>query len=234
VNLTQNSHRFTSRLFTTDLVQKHSAPLVQAEQLPDTQFKRVISDRILLEHRFHHIVNEVPETSAVKAGLVINLGGQYQAERWIDGRFHQHRMHTGDFTVFPAGILYRVAWDRPQELLMVGFDPSLIQQKILELNDCEKLQSSVKCDREFFPQHKLNDPLIYQLGLALKTELNANRSIDRIYTESLIDTLLVHLLRLCSSQPNSASSAERGLSKSQLQAVIDYIQANRPVRKPVY
>jgi hypothetical protein len=73
VNSQANSHRFTSQLFTMDLAQKYSAPLVQTEQLPDTQFKRVISDRILLEHRFHHIADEVPETSTVKAGLVINV-----------------------------------------------------------------------------------------------------------------------------------------------------------------
>jgi AraC family transcriptional regulator len=234
VNSSANSHRFTSQLFTTDLAPKYSAPLVQTEELPDTQFKRVISDRILLEHRFHHIVSEVPEVSTVKAGLVINLGGQYQAERWIDGKFYQHRMQPGDFTVFPAGISYRVAWDRPQELLMVGFDPSLIQQKVLELNDLSTSQLSVNYKGEIFPQHKFNDPLIYQLGLALKTELNANRSTDRLYTESLTDTLLVHLLRLCSSQTHLASSfdsrferlRQRGLSKTQLQAVIDYIQAN--------
>jgi hypothetical protein len=103
VNSVQNSHRFTSRLFTTDLAQKlvvDRSPLLQTKHLPDTHFKRAIGDsprerlrqRILLEHRFHHVVSEVPEVSTVKAGLVINLGGQYQAERWIDGKFHQHRM----------------------------------------------------------------------------------------------------------------------------------------------
>jgi hypothetical protein len=80
VNLAQNSHRFTSQLFTTDLAHKYSATLVQTDRLPDTQFKRAISDRIPLEHRFHHIAGEVPETSTLKAGLVINSGSQYQAE----------------------------------------------------------------------------------------------------------------------------------------------------------
>jgi AraC family transcriptional regulator len=226
VNLQQNSHRFTSQLFTTDLAEKHSAPLVQTEQSPDTKFKRAIADGILLEHRFHHIVSEVPEVSTVKAGLVINLGGQYQAERWIDGKFYQHRMQTGDFTVFPAGISYRVAWNRPQELLMVGFDPSLIQQKVLELNDFRKSQLSFNYKGEIFPQHKFNDPLIYQLGLALKIELNVNRSLDRLYIESLTDTLLIHLLRLCLSQFHSPVSFDSSLSKLELQTVLDYIHAN--------
>jgi hypothetical protein len=70
-------------------------------------------------------------------------------------------MQTGDFTVFPAGIADRVAWDRPQELLMVGFDPSLIEQKVLELGDLKKSQFSVNYKGEIFSQHKFNDPLIY-------------------------------------------------------------------------
>jgi hypothetical protein len=137
MNSQENSHRFTSRLFTTDLAQKHfdrwrsvsaqadafadakasptrterESPLVQTQQLPDTEFKRVITDRILLEHRFHHSANEVPETPTIKAGLVISLGRHYEVDRWIDGKFHHHHIQTGDFTVFPAGISYRVAWD---------------------------------------------------------------------------------------------------------------------------
>jgi AraC family transcriptional regulator len=225
MNLQENSHRFTSRLFTTDVDQKHfdQSPLIQSEQLPDTHYKRVVSDRILLEHRFHHSANEVPETPTAKAGLVINLGKYYQVDRWIDGKFHHHRLQTGDFTVFPAGTSYGVAWDRAIEVLMVGLDPALIQQTVLELNDCGKWKLAANCDLGIFPENKLDDPLIYQIALALKNELNANASIDRLYTESLTDTLLVHLLRYCSSQPSNRSVSAQGLVNSQLQSIFDYI-----------
>lgn len=223
INSKQNSHRFTSELFTADLSPKHSAPLVQTEQLPDTQFKRVISDRILLEHRFHQIAGEVPETSTVKAGLVINLGSQYQAERWIDGKFYQYRMHRGDFTVFPAGISYRVVWDRPQELLMVGLDPSLIQQTVLELKDSEIRQLSYQLYLEMFSQSKLQDPLVYQIGLALKNELNTNGLFDRLYTESMVNTLLIHLVKCHSCNPHSSPQLTNGLTHLRLQQVLEYI-----------
>ncbi len=74
MNSPEHSYQFTSDLFITDLDQKQfdRSPLVQTQQLPDTKFKRVVTDRILLEHRFHQIANEVPETPIVKAGLVIN------------------------------------------------------------------------------------------------------------------------------------------------------------------
>jgi AraC family transcriptional regulator len=236
MNSPEHSYQFTSGLFITDLAQKQldrwrslaerESPLVETQQLPDTRFKRVVGDRILLEHRFHQIANEVPETPTVKAGLVINLGRQYELDRWIDGKFHHDRIQTGDFTVFPADISYGVAWDRSIEVLMVGFDPALIQQTVLELNDYNRRKLVANCDLEIFPKDKLNDPLIYQISLALKHELNTNGSVDRLYTESLTDTLLVHLLRYCSSQPFDRSLLDRGLANSQLQEIVDYIYEN--------
>jgi AraC family transcriptional regulator len=109
---------------------------------------------------------------------------------------------------------------------MVGFDPALIQQTVLELNDCEKWKLANNCDLDIFPKNKLNDPLIYQISLALKNELNANGSIDRLYTESLTDTLLVHLLRYCSSQSFDRSLSDRGFANSQLQEILEYIHEN--------
>jgi hypothetical protein len=189
VKLTQNSPAIvqpTSEMFLKqDRSQKSS--FILSRQSPETSFKRVVSDRISLEHRCHHIANEVPECSVIKAGLVINIGQHYQAERWIDGRFRQDCIQQGDFTVFPAGTPYRVVWDRPVELMMIGFDPLLIQQKSWDLDQRRRNDG----DLQGFPRHKLNDPLIYQIALALKKELDTSGCIDRLYTESLIDTLLV-------------------------------------------
>jgi AraC family transcriptional regulator len=223
VNLEKSSCQFTSNLFIEDLAQQNSSPavidqlpLIQTEKSPDTNFKRAISDRILLEHRFHHIANEVPECSVIKAGLVINIGEYYQAERWIDGKFRRDCIQRGDFTLFPAGTPYRVVWDRPVELMMIGFNPSLIQQKAWEINGRNGSES------EIFSRHKLNDPLIHQISLALKTELNTNECVDRLYTESLIDTLLLHLLR----RSVSASDFKQGLPPAKLQKVLNYIREN--------
>jgi AraC family transcriptional regulator len=223
------SEEHTSRLFTTDLARKYAfqvgvdrSPLVQSEQLPDTNFKRAIGNRILFEHRFHYIGSEVPECSPIKAGLVINLGEQYQVDRWIDGKFYHDRIQRGDFTLFPSGISYRVIWDRPIELLMLGFEPSLIEQTALELKDMGRLQFSGNYDREILPQYKLNDLLIYQIGLALKAQLYTHGSIDSLYTESMVNTLLVHLLKCHSSRFDSATSTN-GLPAFTLDLVLEYI-----------
>jgi AraC family transcriptional regulator len=222
VKLTQNSPATvqpTSEMFLR-CEQSPKPPSILSRQSPETSFKRVVSDQISLEHRCHHIANEVPECSVIKAGLVINIGQHYQAERWIDGMFRQDHIQQGDFTVFPAGTPYRVVWDRPVELMMIGFDPLLIQQKSWDLEKRRGNDGNLRG----FPRHKLNDPLVYQITLALKKELDTSGCIDRLYTESLIDTLLVHLLRRCATQPDTM--ATQGLSNVKLQEVLDYIHGN--------
>jgi AraC family transcriptional regulator len=225
MELEESPDRFASRLFTTNSAPTRSL-LAQSEQLPDTRFKRVISNQILLEHRQHHIANEVPECPTVKAGLVINVGQSFQVDRWIDGKLHQNSIQSGDFTILPAGVDYRVAWDRPVELFMVGFDRSLIQQTVSEFNDSEKQRIPWSDGIGLLPHHKIHDPLIYQLGMALKSQLHTDRALDRLYTESMLNALLVHLLRCYASPSYLAPPAIGGLPKLRLQLVIEYIHAH--------
>jgi AraC family transcriptional regulator len=221
----ESPDRFTSRLFTTSLAPTRSL-LTQSEQLPDTRFKRVIRDQILLEHRQHHIANEVSECPTLKAGLVINVGQPFQVDRWIDGKLHQDSIQSGDFTILPAGVDYRVAWDRPVELFMVGFDRSLIQQTVSEFNDSEKQRIPWSDGIGLLPHHKIYDPLIYQLGMALKSQLHTDRALDRLYTESMLNALLVHLLRCYTSPSYFAPPAIAGLPNAQLNQAIEYIHAH--------
>jgi AraC family transcriptional regulator len=230
--LRESSDRFASRLFTTSSAPPASQAassrsiLTRSEQLPDTHFKRVIGDQIRLEHRFHHIANAIPECSVIKAGLVLSFGPPYQVDRWIDGKFRRDCIQTGDFTVFPEGVAYRVAWDRPVELLMLGFDRSLIEQTVLAFNQDERQRIPTSYNLEVLPLHKLNDPLIYQIGLALKTALQTDGAIERLYTESMLNALLVHLLRCYASESYLAPRSITGLSNAKLKQVIEYIQAH--------
>jgi AraC family transcriptional regulator len=227
----ENPDRFASRLFLNDSPLQRSPETArslepQTIELPDTRFRRIVRDRILLEHRQHYLANEVPECPTVKTGLVINVGQPFQVDRWIDGKLHQESIQSGDFTILPAGVDYRVAWDRPVELFMVGFDRSLIQQTVSEFNDSEKQSIPWRDCIGLLPHHKIHDPLIYQLGMALKNQLHTDRALDRLYTESMLNALLVHLLRSYTSPSYLAPLAIGGLPKLQLQLAIEYIHAH--------
>lgn len=211
-------------MVTVDLTQEKSHQQVLGK-LSDNYFKRAIADRFVIEHH-RHAAHEIKRCSVVQAGIVLNLGGTYYADQWIDRNFHHHRFERGDFIVFPAEISHRVIWDRSIEFLIIGFDSSLIQQTILELNDIEGPKKHTNCQLEIVPQDKLHDPLIYQIGLALKTEFQLNGLLNHLYAESMVKALLVHLLRRYSSAPYEPIEITSGLPKLKLKQVLEYIHEN--------
>jgi AraC family transcriptional regulator len=214
----------SSSLTTIDLTQEKSHQQVLSK-LSNNYYQRFASDQFVIEHH-RHPAHEIQHCSVIQAGMVLNLGGTYHADQWIDGNFHNHRFDRGDFIIFPAEISHRVIWDRSIEFLMVGFDSSSIKQTILELNDCEKQKNYSNCELKIVPQDKLQDPLVYQIGLALKTELQVNGTVNNLYTESMINALLVHLLRRYSSSPYAPPEITNGLSKLKLNRVLEYIHDN--------
>lgn len=207
---------------TVDLIQEQSHQQVLGAS--DSHFKRVAIEQFVVEHH-RHPAHEIQHCCVVQAGVVLNLGRTYHAEQWIDEKFYQNQFEKGDFTVFPAEISHRVIWDRPIEFLILGFDASLVQQTILELNDTET-KISANHDPKIVPHDRLNDPLVHQIGLALKREFQSNGALNHLYVESMVNALLVHLLRRYSSQLYSPPELTKGLPLLKLRRVVEYIHEN--------
>ena len=79
---------------------------------------------------------------------------------------------------------------------------------------------------ELVPCFQKADPLILGIGLALKTEIELKDRGNRLYIDSLTNTLTVHLLRHYSTKRLSIQEYTDGLSKYQLRQVIEYINDN--------
>ena len=73
------------------------------------------------------------------------------------------------------------------------------------------------------PQKPLYDPLILQIGLALKADLESHRPGGRLYAETMATALAVHLLRNYSPHSHKSVHYLGGLSPTQLKLVVDYI-----------
>ena len=75
--------------------------------------------------------------------------------------------------------------------------------------------------------HFMNfDPLIYQILLALKTELETNPLNSRFYAESAATFLAAHLVKHYTTRQPVFQEYTQGLSPYKLRRVIDYIQAH--------
>ncbi|MBE9041840.1 helix-turn-helix transcriptional regulator, partial [Oscillatoriales cyanobacterium LEGE 11467] len=139
----------------------------------------------------------------------------FHASYEVNGTWrHQHYTH-GDIVIFPANEPFPTTQiDRDVELIELFLEPAMLSQTVGE---------SVAESIELVPQPKLRDPLIQQMGLALKAELEAGGSDSRLYASSMAAALSVHLLRRYSSSPTETKDYVGGLPKYKLKQAISYI-----------
>ena len=138
-------------------------------------------------------------------------------ERRIDGRLRQEQNIQGDCIIVPANTTHQAAWDHEGSALTIAIEPTVFAQTIYEVVDPDKI--------ELLPQFATPDPFIYQIGIALKSALIKNSHSSRLYTETLINTLILHLLEHYSVPGNSFKSVKGKLPQYKLQKIIDYINA---------
>ena len=180
---------------------------------------------------FDYVVNsgidsgyEVPEHHCRQHVIVIatDIDKPIYRERRIDGQFTKERLVSGDVCFCPLNHSHW-AYARPEKgetssAMIVSLEPSLFTSSLPE---------SVNPDTvELIPHFMQPDPLIYQIGLALKAELELNPYKSRFYAESMAIALSAHLIQRYTSVKHSIPNYSGGLSKYQLRRAIDYIQAH--------
>ena len=94
--------------------------------------------------------------------------------------------------VVPADVTHQVQWNRASELLILSLTPALLSQAA---------DGSIV---DLVPRSPQPDPLIHQIGLMLKQELEEGGG-DRLYFEALLNCLTVYLLTKYSTFKRSSS-----------------------------
>lgn len=158
---------------------------------------------------------EMPENHLAQHILSINIGADRKIERVIDGRFQQEQFLSGNVAIYPAHVNYSLRWEKESEFLLLGIDPTLLSQIAIELSTLETV--------ELMPLLAIHDPLIQNLALSLKAELESPQIGGKLYVESIAQTLAIHLLRNYSTHRTKEPPTHHGLPKHKLQQAIDYI-----------
>lgn len=141
----------------------------------------------------------------------------FQAERRLDGKFKHYAHGNGRVDVIPAFLNHWTNWDREVEFSVIAISPTLLNQTTQEL-----MQREI----ELIPQVSIDDPVIQQLALALKTEIQTGCMSGRLYGESLGTALAARLVQNYAVSKSALEFKASGLPQSQLERVIDYIKAN--------
>ena len=169
---------------------------------------------ISLEH--HYLPpGETPEYTVEQYILSINIGQSFQYERIIAGHLQTGLIANGAVGVCPLHLPHMLRWSEAANLLLLKLEPQLLTRHALELLGSDRV--------ELVPYFAVADPLIQQIGLALRAELQLHGSNGRLYAESMANALAVHLLRHCSTQRQNIPVYPGGLPLNKLQLVTDYI-----------
>jgi AraC family transcriptional regulator len=198
---------------------------------------QILSNRPLLNshqanwnniHLAHHrqIVHEIPEISSQQHIVVIPLGCQIvDMEFSSEGCSHNPIFQGNDYQsciqFFPADLPFSQRSRRGAvevEFIHCYLDPAYFTQIAYE---------SVNPDQvEVLLELKRADPLIHQIGLALKADLEVDGMGNGFYADSLTTALCAHLLRHYATRKPIFREYDDGLSKRQLRQAIDYINSH--------
>jgi AraC family transcriptional regulator len=171
---------------------------------------------IQLAYHRHTAAFETPEHCFPQHFITIHRNSSaIVKERMLDGDFQSDRFRDGDICLTPATTPVSVRLHDACEVMHLYLEPTLMAQLTAEVADIDNL--------ELIPQFKLNDSLIYQIGVALKAKLELGGVCDRLYTESMAMAISAHLINYYSTQDLKVRSYSNGLSQARLKQAIEYM-----------
>jgi AraC family transcriptional regulator len=157
--------------------------------------------------------HDTPDYSFPHNTITIGLG--YRAKEFgVNGRIYKDFVH-GNIGIIPAGYEIKTQAYGDAEFILLAVESSKMAFTAYEFVDIDRLG--------MLPQIFGFDPLIYQIGLELKKELETTGVDSCIYAESMATALAVHLIKRYSAQPQAIKEFTDGLAKYKLREVMTYI-----------
>ena len=125
---------------------------------------------------------------------------------------------SGNLCITPAGQSISAIWEKRLDNMMMILDPAFIDRAASE--------NGISSRFEFAEVYKQNDPLIQQLGLTLLEESESATPSGRLYSDSVIQTLTLHLLNHYGTSQPVSPNVTGGLPGYKLRRVKEFITEN--------
>ncbi|HEX6555656.1 MAG TPA: AraC family transcriptional regulator [Ktedonobacteraceae bacterium] len=149
------------------------------------------------------------------------LLSECQTERRVDGgQLQRNHAGSGDVIIYPASSEHWIRWQQNTEFLLLFLDPALVTQTA----DALAVRSTIELIES---EKETQDPLLQQIGLALKAEIDeGTAAFSSLYAESLATALSAHLLRRYTVWKPTMRDSIDNHSAPALRHVIGYIHDN--------
>ena len=152
--------------------------------------------------------------------ILVYFTSQHQLLKKIVNSGQNTYTSISNITIVPANTSNKNYWQnittQTEEAILLTIDPQVIAQLARETINLDTV--------ELQPVIAQSDPLIQHIALNLKTNLDSN-DYDKLYAESLFNTLAMHLLRhyTAANKQSNHKGYYEGLPPYKLKKAIDYI-----------
>ncbi len=181
-------------------------------------FKQIGEWPGLRVHRAHVLAGRMLEHTNTFHEVNVALKGKLVTEKFsANGRRVVTRGDSGNVCITPAGQAISARWEAPLENMGFFFDTDFVEKTAIE--------NHFSPNFEFREVYRSEDALIQNIGLTLLDDSAADTPSGKLFTDSLIQTLTLHLLTNYSTAAVPVP-ANGGLSGYRLRRVKEYIEAN--------
>lgn len=159
-----------------------------------------------------------PPSGPLSHLLVVHTGTSTNLSWSADGFTRRERFHRGQSLINPAGWASRPRWEDDVELMLVALDPAWLER----LAD----EGGFRGTLEITPDFHRNDPFLAMMVERLVLEYEQSGPVDHLYTQSLVQAVAAHVIKVAASRKDGLGPGPSGLPQRRLAHVTDYIHAN--------
>jgi AraC family transcriptional regulator len=162
---------------------------------------------------------DVPEHMSSRHIICLNVGKPVRLEQVVDEQNETVYSVPGDLAIYPAYLSQQFHWDKEAEFFNLFLEPSFLTTVGYDVFGSDRL--------ELIPHlASLFDPLVGQIGFALKTSLEIDGKNSNLYADSIAYALVVHLLSRYSTNSRQIKTITGGFTQQQWKQIADFIDTN--------
>lgn len=199
--------------------------LDQARQVQESRapvsvlFKQMIEWEGVRIGHFRVLPGEIPERVNRSNHVFVPLAGSLTIEsKTSNGALIRRRRTVGDISVTPAGTRYSAFWETELDEVSISLTEDFITQATIDFTASRSARLVMTCG----PQ----DALVRSIAQQLANEVDEGLPAGRLYAESLVNALAVHLLRHYSTDSLIPDLQFGGLPAHKLRRVTEFIEEN--------
>jgi AraC family transcriptional regulator len=162
--------------------------------------------------------HEAPEHLSAHDVIVVFHSPIPLIKRVLGDKFKDESIRPGDIVISPAKTPHSACWNSEASFTLVLIKPGCIANYEPELINPGKV--------ELLKQFACSDSLLGGIGGMLRSEIESHQQLDKLYCESIAQTLILHLRKNYSCTTPGLIEYIPPLSDIDLCEVIDYVHTH--------